>query len=247
MSEAVHDPGLALRPGEPGSGGYRTAWRARAVTSEVARHTEFQYANMDHQSVTAMAGMWLFLATEMLFFGGLFLLYVIYRSSHVAGVAAGSRESELVIGTINTVLLTTSSAVFSFGHGAIKLGGNRKLFWSCIVTLLLGVAFLGLKILEWSDDLDKHLFPGSHFAIQGAHADGAQLFWSFYWVATGLHGAHLIGGLVLVSWIAVRARRRHFSIGYNTPVAVVGLYWTFVDVVWVILYPLIYLVDRAGS
>jgi len=237
---------LRLRRGEPGSGGYYGAW-AGSTDPQIVRHIEFQYEGMQHQAETALSGMWLFLTTEVVFFGGLFLLYMVYRLRHLDGIAEASRHTELWIGTVNTVLLLTSSAVFSYGVGRIKEGDNRRLFWASVVTVGLGLAFLLLKFYEWWDDLQKNLFPGPGFAITGSHSGSAQLFWSFYFIGTGLHAIHMIIGIGLVAWVAWSARRQRYLAGWFTPVEVVGLYWSFVDMVWLVLFPTIYLVDRVGS
>ena len=104
--------------------------------------------------------------------------------------------------------------------------------------------FLLLKFYEWHIDISEHLFPAGPFKINGADAGGARMFWSFYFVATALHALHMIVGVGLVSWIALQARRGAFADGWLTPVEVVGLYWSFVDIVWIVLYPIIYLVGR---
>ena len=114
------------------------------------------------------------------------------------------------------------------------------------VAWLLGLIFLVLKFgVEWPDDFSKHLFPGSQFALHGSLGQGAQLFFVFYFLGTAIHGLHMIGGLILVGWILWRTRRGDFSPRYFTPVTAVGLYWSFVDMVWMILFPLIYLIGRA--
>ena len=235
------------QPGEPGAGGYHALFKAPPEEAATIERIGVQYANMQHQSETAVNGMWLFLCTELLFFGGLFLLYFIYRSLDPLGFAEGSRHSEWWIGTPNTVLLLTSSAVFAFGLSRARLGDNRGLFWCTVVTAVLGVAFLVLKVIEWKDDLDEHLFPGPDFAIHGPHSGGAQLFWSYYFIGTVLHGIHMVFGIGLVAWIAHGARRGRFSPGYVTPVEGVGLYWSFVDMVWVVLFSTIYLVGGIGQ
>lgn len=235
-----------LRRGAPGAGGLYAAWSAESADGKLARHIEYQYAGMAHQAAASLSGMWLFLATELIFFGALFMLYMVYRAFHPAGFAAASQHAELWIGTLNTILLLTTSAVFTWGVGAAKRGANRAVFWAAIVTFALGAAFLALKGYEWKLDFDNNLFPGPGFAITGPDAGGAQLFWSFYFVATGLHGIHMIIGLVLVAWIAWTARRVRFSPGYYGPVEAVGLYWSFVDMVWLCLYPMIYLVHGGG-
>jgi cytochrome c oxidase subunit 3 len=235
------------RPGAPGAGGYFAIWPAGSNDGRIAEHIEYQYAGMRHQSDSALSAMWLFLTTELLFFSALFLLYIIYRHFHADGFAIASRHSQLAIGTVNTVLLLTSSAVFAYGLGRVRENDNRMLVRACLLTAALGCAFLLLKGYEWKLDFDDDLFPGPRFAITGGDAGGAQLFWSFYFVATGLHGLHMIVGVGLVGWIAWAAHRRRFSAGYHTPVEVVGLYWSFVDMVWLCLYPMIYLVHRGTS
>lgn len=234
-----------LQPGAPAAGGFFAGWPAGTPDGAVAEHIEFQYADLPHQTDTAMAGMWLFLATEVLFFGGLFLLYAIYRARDPDAIAEASRHAEFLIGTINTVILLTSSAVFVFGLHRIQMGNPRALFWACVGTGCLGLTFLLLKGYEWKLDFDEHLFPGPHFSITGAHEGPAKLFWAFYFVSTALHGLHMTIGLVLVAWIAHGTRKGHYSAAYHTPVEMVGLYWSFVDMVWIMLYPSIYLAGGA--
>ena len=239
--------GRPLAAGELGAGGLYAAWDGASQDAAVAPHLELQYAGMQHQADAALSGMWLFLASEMLFFGGLFLLYLVYRAAHPAATAEASRHAELMIGTLNTVLLLTSSAVFSYGLGCARQGRNRALSWASLATLGLGVAFLLLKAYEWRQDFHQHLFPGPGFGLGGPDVGGAELFWCFYFIATGLHGLHMVVGIGLVGWIGWTARRGRYSPAYHTPVEVVGLYWSFVDMVWLVLYPTIYLVGRAGA
>ena len=206
---------------------------------------EFQYSSARHQAETAISGMWLFLATEVLFFGALFLTWIYSRHWNQLGFDAGARQTDLAIGTINTVILLASSFVFSAGLAFIEAGNTRRLIQCCAIAWLFGIAFLILKFgIEWREDFSKHLFPGPGFAINGPLGGGARIFFVFYFVGTAVHGLHMIGGLVLVAWIILRAWRDEFSFRYYTPVFVVGLYWSFVDMVWIVLYPLIYLVGR---
>jgi cytochrome c oxidase subunit 3 len=205
----------------------------------------FQYASARHQARTAISGMWAFLASEVLFFGVLFLSWIFCRHGNPAGFDAGARQTQLGIGTLNTVILITSSAVYTAGAAFIEAGNTRRLIQCCAIAWVLGLAFMVLKFgIEWHDDFAKHLFPGPGFAITGSARAGAQLFFVFYFVATALHGLHMLAGLGLVGWIIWRAGRGEFSAEYSTPVAVAGLYWSFVDLVWIVLYPLIYLVGR---
>jgi len=214
------------------------------MAEEIAPHLHFQYADTGHQEETAIAGMWLFLATEVLFFGGLLLGWMVSRHWQQAGFDAGGRETVLWIGTTNLVVLITSSFVYSAGLGFIEADQPRRLVQCCAVTIGLGTIFLALKLYEWHIDLSEHLFPAGPFKLHGSEADGARLFWSFYFVATGLHALHLTVGLGVLCWVIREARKGAYSAAWHTPVEVVGLYWSFVDIVWIVLYPMIYLVGR---
>jgi cytochrome c oxidase subunit III len=143
------------------------------------------------------------------------------------------------------VILLTGSLAYSAGVAFIEAGNTRRLIQCCAVAWLLGLAFMILKFgVEWRDDFSKHLFPGPGFATNGTLGGGARIFFVFYFLGTAIHGLHLMVGLILVGWIILFARREEFSPLYYTPVSVVGIYWSFVDVVWIVLYPLIYLVGR---
>lgn len=214
--------------------------------ADAALPRDFQYSSALHQDETAVSGMWLFLATEVMFFGALFLSWIYARHWNQPGFDAGAQHTQLAIGTINTVILVTSSFVYSLSVAFIKVGNVRRMIQCCAVAWILGFTFIILKFgLEWSKDFSDHLFPGANFGITGPLGDGARIFFVFYFIGTALHGLHMTGGLVLVAWIILRARRDDFSFRYYTPVAVVGLYWSFVDMVWIVLYPLIYLVGRS--
>jgi len=217
------------------------------MSDEIAPHHHFQYASPRHQADTAIAGMWLFLATEVLFFGGLVLAWMFCRHWQQAGFDAGGRETVIAIGTVNLVLLLTSSFVYSSGLAFIELDQPRRLLQCCLVTMGLGVAFLVLKAAEWLIDIHERLFPAmADFRITGAEEGGARLFWSLYFVATSLHALHMLVGIAVVGWVAAQTRAGRFSSAWHTPVEVVGLYWSFVDIVWIVLYPLIYLVGRGA-
>jgi cytochrome c oxidase subunit 3 len=207
---------------------------------------DFQYASPTHQGETALAGMWLFLATEVLLFGGLILCWIYSRHWNPLGFDAGARETVLWIGTLNTAILISSSFTYALAFACIRAGNMQGLMRWLSLTLLLGIAFLGLKFgLEWHEDFHNHLFPtDAHFKIAGPDGGGARLFFIFYFISTALHGVHMTIGVALVVWVMLRARRGQFSSAYYTPVQVVGLYWSFVDIVWITLYPLIYLIGR---
>ena len=202
----------------------------------------FQFTSAAHQRETAMAGMWAFLATEALFFGALFLAYAFSRRFDMAGFDAGSAKTKLGIGVTNTILLVTSSLAFGLASVFIEEGLRRAGRYCLSVAGLLGLCFLLLKFgVEWPEDLRQGLFPhpGSD-----ASRGGMALFFTFYFISTGVHGLHLLAGLLLLGWLLWTFDR--ISQENRTPVLVVGLYWSFVDVIWLILFPLISLVGRGG-
>lgn len=209
-------------------------------------HLHFQFQDLEHQSDTALDGMWLFLAQEAIFFGGLFFAWMLNRHFHPLGFHRAAQQTDLLFGSVNTMLLITSSAAYALGLRFIQADDAKRLFQCCLLTALLGLGFLVLKGLEWHEDLEKHMNPGLYFGLSGPDAGGAQLFWVFYWVATVLHGAHMAVGIGLVAWLMYHVRQGAYSARWYTPVEVIGIYWSFVDIVWLILYPLIYLVGRPG-
>lgn len=206
----------------------------------------FQYSSAQHQSDTSLAGMWLFVASESLFFGGLFLAWVYCRHWAQAGFDAGAKDTELWIGTVNTIILITSSFVYAAGLAFIRAGRMRGLMLCCALTLLLGFSFLYLKFgLEWMDDIHKHtFFADPLFKYTGPDASGAHLFYVFYFVSTALHGVHMLVGIALVAIVMWRAWRGAFTAQSHSAVEVTGIYWSFVDMIWMVLYPLIYLIGR---
>jgi cytochrome c oxidase subunit III len=212
------------------------------VSEEIAPHVHFQYADARHQKDTAVSGMWLFLATEVLFFGGLIFAWLFCRHWQQQGFDAGSHETLIAFGTANLVLLLTSSFVYAAGLAWIRSDNARRLAQCCWATAIIGVIFLALKLIEWHIDISDGWFPAGDFKLTGPLASGARLFWSFYFVSTGLHAVHMIVGVALVIWVALAAGRRAYSAQWYTPPEVVGLYWSFVDIVWIVLYPLIYLI-----
>ena len=216
-----------------------------------AADAEFHYSSAAHQADTAIAGMWLFLATEILFFGGIVFAWTAMAITHAGGFRLATGHTNLLIGSVNTAILVTSSAVCTF---AVRRPEDaRRVVRGFAWTGLLGAAFLVLKGVEWLGEFNEHLFPGPGFALggyvgapQGTHTEGggAQIFYSLYFVATGLHGVHMLVGLGLLAITGWRAHRGRFRPGHTTPVEVTALYWSFVDLVWLTLYPLIYLVMR---
>jgi cytochrome c oxidase subunit 3 len=204
-----------------------------------------QFTDAAQQRDAARLGMWVFLATEVLFFGGLFAAYLVGRVLYPGAFAEASRHTDVLIGSVNTVLLLTSSLCMSLAVRAITGGIPRAAVWWMAATLVLGVAFLGLKGLEYAGDFHKHLVPALNFRFAGSDAPAAQLFFILYFLMTGLHAIHLTVGVGLVAVLLIMSARGRFSADYYTPVELGGLYWHFVDIVWIFLYPLLYLVARS--
>jgi cytochrome c oxidase subunit 3 len=193
--------------------------------------------------------MWAFLATEVLFFGGLFTGYAVYRSLYPQTFMAASGTLDLVLGTINTAILLASSFTMALAVRAAQRSEPRHLQKFLLLTMGLGLGFLGIKAAEYLHKFHEHLVPGPAFAWKemteaGAELGPSQLFFSFYFVMTGCHAVHMLIGLGLLGVLFVQSRRGRFSADYATPVENIGLYWHFVDIIWVYLFPLLYLIDR---
>ena len=217
------------------------------AVEEIGPRQTLQYGSARHQADTAVVGMWLFLASEVLFFGGLFLAFFWLHHMHPAGYALAARHANLLIGAVNTALLVSSSMVFTLGLVAHEDRRTGRLVLACAVTALLGLAFLGLKGVEWWQDFDEGLWPGRGFALEGEDAQGARLFFCLYFVATGVHALHMLVGVALVGRLGLRARRGVLGPdggAWIAPAEVVGLYWSFVDMVWVVLFPILYVLGR---
>lgn len=201
-----------------------------------------QFDDLPQQQEAATLGMWTFLATEILFFGGMFMSYLVYRHLYPGAFAQASRHTIVLYGTINTGILLTSSLSMALAVRSAQKSETKPLLSYLVITVLLGCCFLGVKGLEYAKDLSEHLWPGAHFRT--GLPQQAQIFWFLYWAMTGLHALHVTIGVGLLSIIAWMAHRRKFSATYHNPVEISGLYWHFVDIVWIYLYPLLYLINR---
>lgn len=203
-----------------------------------------QFDDAAQQHEAAWIGMWIFLATEVMFFGGMFLGYTIYRAMYPEAFAAASNHLDVWLGTFNTAVLIGSSFTMALAVRAAQLGARKPVTLFLLLTIVLGAVFLGIKFTEYYAKFTEHLIPGSAFSFEGALAAAAEIFFSFYFAMTGMHALHMLIGLGLLTTLIVKNRRGRFSSGYFTPVEIVGLYWHFVDLVWIFLFPLLYLVGR---
>jgi len=200
------------------------------------------YGHAAQRDVANHLGMWTLIATEILFFGGLFLAYFIYRASYPAAFSAGSHRLDFWSGTINTAVLLTSSLSMALGDAFIKRGRRLPLQVCLALTAGLGALFLAIKFSEYHEMYREHLVPGINYAAGGAPQ--MQLFIFLYFTMTGLHAVHMLIGLGALGWLMRSNHRGRFSGAAHAPVEMVGLYWHFVDCVWVFLYPLLYLIPR---
>jgi len=204
-----------------------------------------QFATLPQQHDAAELGMWGFLATEVLFFGGPILAYLVYRKGYPAGFAEAARHTEIVIGTVNTAVLLASSFLVAWAVEAAKAAAGRSAAVLLVIAALFGLVFLGLKGVEYTHEYREHLVPGIDFVFGGRDAGAVELFFVFYFVTTGLHALHLAIGIIVLLVMAWLARRGAFDARYHSPIVVAGLYWHFVDMVWIFLFALIYLPGRS--
>ncbi len=209
--------------------------------SDVSRALQEPWPDLAVQRTGVSVGIWAFLASEILFFSGLFITYAVYRVSNAQAFQVAAAETELFYGTLNTAILLTSSMTMTV---ALRASGARlrRVTIACLaITAVLGLAFLFCKGLEYRDDLAKHLFPSADFSLKPPQTE---LFWMLYWIMTGIHAVHLSAGIAVVTVVTVLFWRRVVPVQDSTMEGV-ATYWHFVDSVWLVLYPLLYLVGRS--
>ncbi len=203
-----------------------------------------QFDDLAQQLDASTFGMWVFLITEIMFFGGLFAGYAVYRSAYPEAFAAGSLHLDIALGGFNTVVLIASSLTMALAVRAAQLGDNPAVVRFLLLTLLLGTTFLGVKVFEYHHKWVEHLVPGPAFHFDGPLAPQVQMMFCFYFAMTGMHALHMVVGVGLLVYFIAQARARRYSPDYYGPVEVMGLYWHFVDIVWIFLFPLLYLIGH---
>jgi cytochrome c oxidase subunit 3 len=209
-----------------------------------------QFQNLEQQQDADTLGIWVFLVTEIMFFGGVFAAYAIYRGFYFVAFEGGSRILDVRLGAFNTVALLGSSLTMALSVRSAQTGNRRALVLFLILTMILGGVFLGVKAYEYDEKFVEHVVPSLDWAPEGAvlarlapgGLEHAELYFIFYFTMTGLHALHMIIGMGLLLWLVLRARKGSFTPNYFAPVEVVGLYWHFVDIVWIFLFPLLYLI-----
>lgn len=209
------------------------------ATHALAHH----FDTLEQQHDAATLGMWVFLVTEIMFFGGLFTGYAVYRALHPQAFAAGSRLTDISLGAVNTLVLICSSYTMVLAIRAARMARRDLSVAFLLTTIVLGTIFLGIKFLEYYEKFQEHHVPGAGFFYSGPDPGGVQMFLCLYFGMTALHAIHMMVGIGLVAVMAFYTWKGHFTAEHYAPLEVTGLYWHFVDVVWIFLFPLLYLVD----
>ena len=200
-----------------------------------------QFEDLDKQEHAARLGMWVFLATELLFFAGLFTLYSAYRTMYPVDFGLGVAHNNTAIGTINTAILLTSSMTVAMALHEVRRGRPRWAGWLVLFSVACGLLFLILKGVEYFQHFHEGIFPAGHYHFAELPTYGAKMFFTLYFLMTGLHGIHVIVGMGLLFWISGGCFRREYSSANQVHVEVVALYWHLIDVIWIFLWPMFYL------
>ncbi len=200
------------------------------------------FDNIETQNHAVRLGMWLFLGTEVLLFAGLFLGYTVYRWLYPQTFHLASRHLDLSLGTLNTVILITSSFTVVLGYNAIQRGNSKACVRWLAVTILCALGFLVVKSFEYRHKFHEGMLPGKFYSYEGLQLPGANIFYAVYFLATGLHAFHVIVGMSILAWVMFRVKKGLYNAEYHVPVELGGLYWHLVDLIWIFLFPLLYLI-----
>lgn len=216
---------------------------------------QHHFENLEQQREAGTLGMWVFLVTEIMFFGGMFFAYTLYRTKFPEAFASASNHLSLPLGAVNTAVLIFSSFTMAMAVYSAQVGKRRHQVVSLVLTILLGLTFLGIKAVEYHDKYVDHLIPGrlipgNPFDASGVHLlpgaakQNVEMFYWIYFAMTGMHAVHMIIGVGILSVILFFAARGRYGPEYHNPVEITGLYWHFVDIIWIFLFPLLYLLGR---
>jgi cytochrome c oxidase subunit III len=205
-------------------------------------HLKHYFVSSQQQFDAAKLGMWLFLVTEILLFSGMFVAYAVYRSWHPEVFEIASTLLDWRMGALNTLVLLASSLTVALSIHYAQNDDRRRLVRYLLITLALAGVFLVVKYFEYTHKFDLGIFPGGHYAYAEMAEAYVPIFFSIYFVMTGIHGFHVLVGMGVIGWITYRAHRGHFSSEWYTPVELTGLYWHLVDIIWIFLFPLLYLI-----
>lgn len=204
---------------------------------------QHHFDDLTQQHEASALGMWGFLVTEVMFFGGMFMAYILYRVNYMDAMVEASHHLDWVLGGVNTFVLLCSSLTMAFAVHAAQEGHRKATVNWLGVTTMFGVGFLVIKAFEYAAKFEHHLIPGASFDTSQFVWPQAQAYFFLYFAMTGVHALHMIIGIGVVIWVMLRARRGDFTPNYYNPVEMTGLYWHFVDIIWIFLYPLLYLIE----
>lgn len=205
-------------------------------------HVAHHFENAQQQYESGNLGMWLFLITEVMFFGGMFAAYGVYRSWYPEAFKIASTATNVPLGAMNTIVLIWSSVTMALAVQSAQLGKQKRLVWMIILTMIFGGVFLGVKAVEYTEKWHHNHVPGPNFVWEGEGGREVQILYCLYFAMTGMHAVHMVVGLGIMAWLLVTAMKGHYTPKYYNPVEISGLYWHFVDIVWIFLFPLLYLI-----
>ncbi|PAU93465.1 cytochrome C oxidase subunit III [Aliifodinibius salipaludis] len=208
-----------------------------------SRFFQHHFVDADQQFATAKLGMWIFLVTEILMFGGLFAAYIVFRLWYPDLFTQASTELNTFWGGVNTVVLIGSSLTVAMAIKSAQLNQKKNIAINLGITLALAAVFMVIKYFEWTHKFELGIFPGQFYDFGGIEHEKANVFFSLYYLMTGLHGIHVLVGMGLMGWLLWRSLNNHFNSEYYTPIEITGLYWHLVDIIWIFLFPLFYLIE----
>ncbi len=206
------------------------------------KHLQHHFADTDQQHESAKMGMWIFLLTEILLFGGLFVAYGIFRAWNPDMFYNAHKFLDVTLGTLNTIVLITSSLTMALAIRSMQVDKKNQTVFFLILTLLFAIVFLVVKYFEYSHKIELGQLPGKFYTFSGVEGANPHIFFSIYFSMTGLHAIHVIIGMLVIIWVLLKTVKNKFSSDYYTPLEMTGLYWHLVDMIWIFLFPLLYLI-----
>ena len=210
--------------------------------SSDSHHVQHHFSDAVQQKESAKLGMWIFLLTEILLFGGLFCVYAIFRAWNPEMFINAHRELNQLLGTINTLVLITSSLTIALAIRSLQVDKAKQATMFLALTLLFATVFLVIKYFEYTHKIHLGQLPGKYYSYTGLEGTNPHIFFSIYFTMTGLHAVHIIIGMAVIAIMTVKSAQNKFSSRYYTPVELSGLYWHLVDLIWIFLFPLLYLI-----
>ncbi len=213
-----------------------------STSTSHSTHLQHHFADPQQQKDSAKLGTWVFLLTEVLLFGGLFCFYSIYRSWNPEIFHNAHKFLDVTLGATNTVVLIVSSLTMALAIRSMQLGNRKQTIWFLVATVLLASTFMVVKYFEYTHKIHLGQLPGKWYTFDGIAGSNPHIFFSAYFLMTGLHGFHVLGGIGLIIWLIIKTARGGFSPEYYTPIEMTGLYWHLVDLIWIFLFPLFYLI-----